>query len=726
MNRLAMWVGFVVAVAGAAGCDLDPFHLELGPGVPDAGTPLPDAAPRPDAIADASGGEPPDAAGVDVLGCVPQPESCNGEDDDCDMVIDNGFNLATDPMNCGSCGTKCDQAAANQNAQCINRSCAYSCRQGFVDCQANMAGCETQCLPTNGGVEACDGIDNDCDCVIDEGFNVENDPANCGACGRACVVLHATATCTNRVCGFANCETGFADIDDAIPGCEYQCPVFPPRASDTTCDGVDDDCDGEVDEDFAMAGTPCDTGDLGECQPGKIQCLNRAPVCVPNKAAQPEICDQLDNDCDGLADNGFDKPNDPQHCGVNCTVCNLPNAIQGCQNGQCKYVACAFGYVDLFPDDQFPNMPGCDYQCTPTGPEVCDGVDNDCDGKIDGNDPSMLPVANFCATKGVCAGTQPTCVAGPAGCADRSVGWRCVYPGSVEKDSCGDLLPNEMLCDNNDGNCDGNVDDGFALKNQPCDDGKLGACRSSGKYDCVAGMPTSQTLTCKFDVVGVASKPEVCNNVDDDCDGMIDDGATDQMTRVDNGSLPPFFIYKYEASRPDATATSVGSVERRSCSNANVLPWTLVTWTQANAACTAAGKRLCSEAEWEAACSGEMDRLYPYGNTYQPRACNGKDYDPDCTGAEDDVMQATGKAHGCPKPATSLCVSPWDGEFVYDMSGNLREWTSFSPGTGLRRIRGGAFDNIGAALTCEFDFWAEEESAFYFNLGFRCCSNTAN
>ena len=114
-----------------------------------------------------------------------------------------------------------------------------------------------------------------------------------------------------------------------------------------------------------------------------------------------------------------------------------------------------------------------------------------------------------------------------------------------------------------------------------------------------------------------------------------------------------------------------------------------------------------------------MGFLYPYGNTYDPTACNGRDNDPDCMAPDDDRVTATGVGHGCPAPAMSRCVSA-DGAF--DLSGNLREWTATPVGTSYR-VRGGGFDNIQQGLTCDLSFIALAPTFAFPNLGFRCCAD---
>ena len=83
--------------------------------------------------------------------------------------------------------------------------------------------------------------------MVDEGFDLQIDPANCGACGKACSFGHAAPLCQAGQCALGACFDGYADADkQAANGCEC---LFTNNKVEI-CDGQDNDCDGMIDEDF--------------------------------------------------------------------------------------------------------------------------------------------------------------------------------------------------------------------------------------------------------------------------------------------------------------------------------------------------------------------------------------------------------------------------------------------------------------------------------------------
>ena len=695
MSRRLAWAALLCL---AAGCSIEPYHLSSASTNDGGTTGGVDARPGGGDGAVGIDARPPtaDDATADGLipGCTPVPETCNNQDDDCDTVVDDGFDKQNDPRHCGGCNQPCNQL--NSSGTCAAGQCSFTCLPGFHDLD-DEPGCEYSCIPTAGGNEACDGLDNDCDDKIDEDFDLTDDVRNCGGCNHVCVALHATAVCVEGECDYDRefgCEAPYTDITDAILGCEYLCQVSPPEATES-CDNIDNDCDGMVDEGAPGGGATCGS-DVGECEVGVTACVAGHVICTDQKLPTAEICDGKDNNCNDEIDEGYDRVGDPRHCGPTCQLCQITNAIAKCipgdaGTGECAIAVCLPGFVDR--DGEVST--GCELACTVTGSEVCDGLDNDCDGMTD---EELVPPTGLCVTSGACTGTVAVCGKGPIGC-DQTTAWRCAYPAAAEKDLCGNLRPQETLCDDLDGDCDGHPDDNFANKGQLCGDDAIGICRSTGTFECKDdGTGTECVITTPGQTP--AASDALCDGRDEDCDGDVDEEAVDDTIVV--GS---FRIDVYEASRPDATSSTAGVLEHRPCSEPNRLPWTNVTHERAETLCAAAGKRLCTEAEWQQACSAGTK--FPYGNAYDDDACNGADR---LAGPDDHVV---------PTGSLAACTG---SRGTFDMSGNLKEWTSQALADGLFRIRGGAFDNVAPGLTCDFDFVAADGETYQFdNLGFRCC-----
>jgi hypothetical protein len=90
-----------------------------------------------------------------------------------------------------------------------------------------------------------------------------------------------------------------ADMDGIGDECDPQTCV---DGQPEECNGLDDDCDERIDEDAAENGTACDSGEPGHCGPGQNQCVDGALVCFPVGVPADEVCDGSDNDCDGAID----------------------------------------------------------------------------------------------------------------------------------------------------------------------------------------------------------------------------------------------------------------------------------------------------------------------------------------------------------------------------------------------------------------------------------------
>jgi YD repeat-containing protein len=237
----------------------------------------------------------------------------------------------------------------------------------------------------------------------------------------------------------------------------------PTAIADTTCDGVDDDCDGDTDEDVPQVETTCGTGacasvGMETCVGGQLQ-----DSCVVGTAAPSDVtCNLADDDCDGTVDEDFEPS--VTTCGLGAcaangeTQCVLGAVVDGCQAGE------------------------------PASDDVsCDGIDDDCDGSAD---EAYESLATACGV-GACQST------GNTGCVQGQVVDDCT-PGAA---AAGDTT-----CDGVDDDCDGSADEEFAphcaaATAVTCVDGALsqGSCLDQNPCDgdesctgaatCVPGTP---------------------------------------------------------------------------------------------------------------------------------------------------------------------------------------------------------------------------------------------
>jgi hypothetical protein len=241
--------------------------------------------------------------------------------------------------------------------------------------------------------EDCNGLDDNCNGQIDEG-----NPGGGAACTdptKKGICVDGTLVCAN---GSLSC------VQNLQPGLEE-------------CNGLDDNCNGAVDEGNPGGNVVCNTGLQGICAFGKTNCENGALVCVPDAQPQTEVCNGLDDDCDGTPDNGFPGSGNP---------CTVP--------GQTLGTPCAQGLTNCLGGQS-----GCSQVNFPSS-EVCDGKDNDCNGTID--DPSVLDGSQCTTTfPGICADGLTKCTGGNLTCQPK------VQPGATPE-----------TCNALDDNCDGTVD----------------------------------------------------------------------------------------------------------------------------------------------------------------------------------------------------------------------------------------------------------------------------
>ncbi|MBK03298.1 MAG: hypothetical protein CL920_01905 [Deltaproteobacteria bacterium] len=375
----------------------------------------------------------------------PTQETCDGKDNDCDGSVDEHC-----PCPLGE-SRSCFSGLPSQADK-------GECKQGRQTCETKgWSACVGQTKPR---AERCDQRDNDCDGQIDE-----DNPEG----GEQCPIAGKKGLCG---LGTLRCKEGKLLCQ------EHYTPT------PETCNGKDDNCDGKVDENNPESQKPCQVkGQKGVCASGSTFCQAGTLRCIQQRSATREVCNGKDDDCDGETDEGMSA----QPCYTGTSGC-----LQRSDGSYICEAPCQAGTRSC----QQGIWSACTGQTLPAQQEACNGKDDNCNGKVDERFPQLglncFSGLYACRTEGtfVCSadGLGVVCNAKP--------------PAPVAE-----------LCNNKDDDCDGTVDNNIKQVGTVCNNTQTGSPCKQGTYICKGG-----TLICN-----AVPQQEICNGKDDDCDGQVDD-----------------------------------------------------------------------------------------------------------------------------------------------------------------------------------------------------------
>ena len=267
----------------------------------------------------------------------------------CDASGENGESVCT-PVS-RSC--TCNEASAGENRICEQSSTFGTC-YGRQSCQGVDGW--TMCTASNPGQELCNQIDDDCNGITDDIDGIGE------ACFREGMVDGELRRCE----GLRLCVEG-----EDLPQCSAQVPKA------ELCNFLDDDCDGQIDEDYTGRDQVCSVG-AGACKGYGIFVCNEeprptgdsseewSPLICNAVAIEPsdEVCDGFDNDCDGIQDEG------------------IPSLGEVCYAGQGICQSTGVTLCDL-NDASAPPICSALAENDAAVAEVCNLVNDDCDEEVD-------------------------------------------------------------------------------------------------------------------------------------------------------------------------------------------------------------------------------------------------------------------------------------------------------------------------------------------------------
>ena len=503
---------------------------------------------KPDAGAVEVGGDCDDADGSVYPGAT---EVCDGVDQDCDGVADDGLetvtsytdadgdgfgDVATASTGCAAVegnvldGTDCNDADPAYHPGADETDCTdtndYNCdgSVGYADADSDgFAACEecddAMAAVNPDAIEACNGYDDDCDSVIDESDASDatiwyTDADGDGYGDPASEVVACEAP-----------EGAVASGDD----CDDADAAYHPGADESDCsDAHDYNCDGSVayadnDADGYAACEECDDADATQ-YPGAI-----------------EVCNGEDDDCNGLSDDGA----------VDATIWYADTDGDSFGDVTSTTTACDA------PTGSVADSTDCDDDdgaVNPAATEACNSIDDDCDGDVDeAGATGETAWYDDGDSDGFGAGTATTSCDAPAGS----------VANNTDCDDIDALVNRDATeaCNGYDDNCDGTIDEAGALGESDwyddSDSDGYGAGAASTSCDPALGQVAVDGDCDDLTDTIYPGAPEHCDGVDEDCDGTADNGAVDASTWYSDADADGYGDPRTSVDSCDAPADTI-------------------------------------------------------------------------------------------------------------------------------------------------------------------------